>query len=205
MNRVMVFAALALAASLSPAHAGPPPVSPAPIPAIPSRFEAMGSEANFALIDLGAQAPDFAFEAQGLALRLHDLRAQGNVLLVIEPDEKRLAEIQRERVRLLSIGVVPVAIMDRSPGACAALGDRLRLSFELIPDSRRVIGAQFNALDPNSRANAPAWFVLDRGGRVRDFAHLAWPTRPWTEVTSIALGLPAPQGTVPASATRRFR
>ena len=78
--------------------------------------------------------------------------------------------------------------MDMGSSACDALARRLGLSFALIADPRRVIGAQFNALDPNSRADAPAWFVVDRKGRVQDFAHMSWPERPWAEVSSLRAG-----------------
>ena len=89
MNRVVVLSALALASLPSPALAGAPAV-PAPTSAHGQAFEPQGTGANYSILEVGAQAPDFAFESQGRDLRLHDLRAQGHVLLVIEPDDAGL-------------------------------------------------------------------------------------------------------------------
>jgi peroxiredoxin len=201
MNRVIVSTVLALAATVSLAGARPAS-PPSQLAAHPEVLDPVGATADYAIVAVGAQAPDFSFEAQGRSLRLRDLRANGHVLLVFSPDDVRLTALERERVRLLAIGVVPVAVLDQRAGACAATARRLALGYSVIPDPRRVIGAQFNALDPSSRADAPAWFVLDRSGRVRALAHLSWPEQPWTEITARALGLPGPDAAAPASFDR---
>ena len=202
MNRPFALTLLALAAAVSLASAGT--VSPqTPLDARPGVFDPTGANADFAVVDVGAQAPDFSFDSQGRSLRLHDLRAQGHLLLVFAPDDERLVSIERERSRLLSIGVLPVVVLDQRAGACAATVRRLRLGYTVLPDPRRLIGAQFNSLDPTSRADAAAWFVIDRSGRVRDLAHLSWPGRPWAETSARALGLPGPDAATPASFGRR--
>ena len=177
--------------------------APAPVAAHgDSPTYGIGTAGEYAVIDAGSQAPDFSFETSPGWTHLRDVRGQGHVLLLIGPDEGQLLALERERPRLLSMGVVPVAVLDRRAGACRALAGHLHLGFLLVPDARRVIGAQFNALDPSSRADAPAWFVIHRDGRVRDLAHAEWPARPWTEVCASALGLPAPQAPSPASFAR---
>ena len=198
MNRVILSTILALAATVSLASAGPatPPLPPA---AHPGSIDPVGFAADYAVVGIGSLAPDFSFDAQGSSQRLRNLRTQGSVLLLFTPDDAGLVAVEHERVRLLSMGVVPVAVLDQRAGSCAATARRLRLGYSIIPDPRRVIGAQFNALDPASRADAPAWFVLDRSGRVRDLAHLTWPEQAWTEVTAHALGLPGPDAIAPAS------
>ena len=198
MHRVIASTILALAASVSLAGAGPASL-PSPLVARAGTLDPVGASADYAIVGVGTQAPDFSFDGQGGSLRLRDLRAHGHVLLVFTPDDVRLVAIERERARLLALGVVPVAVLDRRAGSCAATARRLGLGYSIIPDPGHVIGAQFNALDPSSRADAPAWFVLDRSGRVHDFAHLAWPERPWTEVTARALGLPGSDAIAPAS------
>jgi peroxiredoxin len=198
MNRVIVSTVLALAATVSLAGARPAS-PPSPLTTRPELLDPVGASTDYAVVGVGSQAPDFSFDAQGRSLRLRDLRANGHVLLVFTADDARLAALERERVNLLAIGVVPVAVLDQRAGSCAATTRRLGLGYSVIPDPRRVIGAQFNALDPSSRADAPAWFVLDRSGRVRALAHLSWPEQPWTDVTAHALGLSGPDATAPAS------
>jgi peroxiredoxin len=198
MKRVIASTALALVATISLAGTGP--VSPpSPVPAGGQPFEPVDGSANYAIVEVGTQAPDFSFDSQGRSLRLHDLRAQGHLLLVFAPDEARLVALERERPRLLSLGVVPVVLLDQRAGTCAATVRRLGLGYSVIPDPRRVIGAQFNALDPVSRADAPAWFVLSRTGRVYGLEHRVWPERSWSEVAASALGLPDPASLSPAS------
>ncbi len=201
MSRPFALPAVALATALScaVAMAADTPLPSAADPHPAAAGYGLAPSGDYALIDAGAQAPDFTFEATGGWTRLHDLRAQGNVLLLFCPDDEQLVALERERPRLLAMGVVPVAVLDRRPTSCRALASRLRLGFTLASDSRRVIGAQFNAIDPESRADAPAWFVIGRDGRVRDLAHESWPEHPWTEVCSSALGLPGPGAPVPAS------
>ena len=164
MKRLIAPTVLALFATVS--LAGPGPVTPSlPTPAGGQPFEPVDGSANYAIVEVGTQAPDFSFDSQGRSLRLHDLRAQGHLLLVFAPDEARLVALERERPRLMALGVVPVVVLDRRAGSCAATVRRLGLGYSVIPDPRRVIGAQFNVLDPLSRADAPAWFVISRTAR----------------------------------------
>ena len=65
----------------------------------------------------GDAAPDFAFTATPFGWRyLHDLRAEGSVLMVFRPDEAMLVALQRELPRFARCGVVPIAVIDRSIG-----------------------------------------------------------------------------------------
>ncbi|HTR96288.1 MAG TPA: redoxin domain-containing protein [Candidatus Acidoferrales bacterium] len=187
-----VFLALALAATTAAATL---PVSaataPEPAPAVTRAGGPMvplGLGSEYAIVDEGSQAPDFAFESEDGWRRLHDLRAAGHVLLVFAPDEAHLAALERERESLRALGVLPVAVLDRKANACHRIAARLRLGYPVLADPRGVIGAQFNALDPDSHALAGAWFVLARDGRVCALAHESWPDRPWSEVASAALG-----------------
>ncbi len=200
MKRVIALTLPALAAAtvLACAASLPPPT---PSASALQPFEPVSGGANYALVEVGAQAPDFSFDAQGRSLRLRDLRAQGHVLLVFAPDEARLVALERERARLLSLGVTPVALLDERAGACTATVRRLGLDYLVIPDPRRVIGAQFNSLDPLSRAVAPAWFVLGRSGKVYGLARGEWPEGSWSAVAAHALGLTDPD-VAPASSPR---
>ncbi|MFN8587862.1 MAG: redoxin domain-containing protein [Candidatus Eisenbacteria bacterium] len=186
-------ASLALAAGW---NSPPPPVNASTsLPLVP-----LGTSGEYAIVDVGSAAPDFSYTAlDGGANRLHDLRAQGPVLLVIGADESQLTALQRERDALLAMGVVPVAVVDKREGACRRQAQRLGLGYPVIPDPRRLIAAQFNALEPASRAAAPAWFVVDSRGHVRDLNRFHWPDREWSEIASNALGLPRHEDPRPAS------
>jgi peroxiredoxin len=161
----------------------------------------LGTSGEYALIDVGSSAPDFSYEPiSGGSNRLHDLRAQGPVLLVIGATSEQLASLQRERQELLGMGVVPVAVVDARTNTVRRQIDKLGLTYPVIADPRRLIAAQFNSLEPNSRAAMPAWFVVDQKGRVRDLNRFEWPAREWAAIASTALGLPRSEEPRPASA-----
>ncbi len=190
---------LATAFSFAPARAAQPQEgAPGTVRGSTSLY-GLTTGSGYAVVDAGTQAPDFSFESGQGWSQLRDVRAQGHVLLLIGADEPQLADLERQRPRLLSMGVVPVVVLDRRPNACRALVQHMGLGFLVVSDARRVIGAQFNALDPFSRADAAAWFVIDRQGCVRDLAHDEWPTRAWADVCADALGLPESDSPVPAS------
>ena len=146
-------------------------------------------------------APDFSFEGfDGRWRNLHDLRVQGPVLLLIAPDSDPLLSLERERASLVQRGIVPVAVVDASPRAVASWTRKLNLHYTVIPDPRRVIAEQFNAIESRTHAAVPAWFVIDRSGRVRALERGRFPSAGFLPVAAQALGLPAPGVALP---TRR--
>lgn len=176
----LAFAVPALAAQTSP----PSVPGPSPLPLVP-----LGSNSEYAVVEIGTSAPDFSYECPGGWARLRDLRANGPVLLVIGADREHLLALERERPSLRALGVVPVAALDQKPSRCAATARTLGIACALVPDPQRVIAAQFNALDPNSRVSAPAWFVIDRAGHVRALGRYDWPQQSWTDIATDALDL----------------
>jgi len=149
----------------------------------------VGTGGEYATVVVGERAPDFSYQLDGQWRRLHDLRAQGHVLLVLGAGDEQLRAIEAQREGLLRVGVVPVAVLDSRAGACRAVVRRLGLGFPVIPDPTRVIGAQFNSLEPRTRLTAPAWFVIDQRGSVRGLDRFEWPASAWREVAGNALGL----------------
>ncbi len=148
----------------------------------------------------GDVAPDVSWEAIGSrTLRLRDLRAHGHVLLLFSPTEAQLRALERDRDRLLSLRVVPAAVLDRSAAGAASLARRLALQFTVIPDPEGVIADQFNALDPATRRMAPAWFVVDHTGKVRALDRTRVPDGGFVPLASAALALPAPDAALPGS------
>lgn len=158
-----------------------------------------GVEPPPVLVEAGDDAPDISWESPQGWRRLRDLRTQGTVLIVIGADEPALARLERERPALQRMGVVPAAVLERRAGACHSLARRLGLGFPLLPDPQRVIGAQFNVLDPRTRTLVPSWFVVDRRGRVRGLGRGELPREPWTAIAADALHLPLPGVPIPAS------
>lgn len=170
----------------------PPPSAPSSVtphePAEPPASE----------ICVGDPAPDFAYQDFDRRwTRLHALRRQGPVLLVLGASEADLSELDVERDDLLSLGVVPVAVVDRTPGGTRHLVDELGLGYTVIPDARQVIAVQFNCTDAGRVV--PGWFVVDETGKVRALLRGTLPREDYPALCALALGLPVPGGTVPAS------
>jgi peroxiredoxin len=163
----------------------------------------LGSASEYAYLGTGQNAPDFHYDAaDGSDARLHDLLAQGHVLLVFGAGDERLRAIERERTALLRMGVVPVAVLDLGGKTCRAAVTRLGLHYPVIADPRRVIAAQFNCLESSTRATAPAWFVVDRKDRLRACDRFEWPQSSWTITSASALGLPVGDALMPTSSNR---
>lgn len=200
MNRTLLplaLAALLGSAGTADALGAGAPVAEGqkPLPQIP-----LGSSTEYAMVESGASAPDFAYETlAGATARLRDLRGQGHVLLVFGAKENDLRRLELEAGGLTRLGVVPVAVLDWRIGACRSVVRKLALTFPVVPDPQRAIGAQYNALEPRTRQNARAWFVVDRQGRVRALDRFELPREPWVSVAAKSLGLPVDDTPRPAS------
>ena len=165
---------------------------------------ALPPEPPAAEVELGDVAPDFAYQGEDNRWRrLHDLLQQGPVLLVFSTDPAVLSALERERESMLKLGVIPVALLDVRNGVAWATARRRGLHYLVIPDSRRVIAAQFHALEQNGERIAPSWFVVDRGGRVRAVRRGSLPEQGYAQITAAALGLPDPGVTVNTGAQHR--
>lgn len=179
-----------------PLHAGPRGVSPFSPMGPPSPYDNIssgGPEPPIADVVAGSSAPDFSYQLVGPRWHhLHDLLDQGAVLLVFAPGEKELKRIEHERPALLQRGVVPVAVVELRSGVARDLVRRLRLGFTVISDPRDIISLQFNVLDETTRTAVPAWFVVDRSGRVRGLARGRVPESGYLGVVAESLSLPSP-------------
>jgi hypothetical protein len=67
----------------------------------------------------------------------------------------------------------------------------------VLADPRGVIASQFNAVDPASGRQLPAWFVLDTQRRVQALGRGRLPKQGYGELAAEALGLPS-SASVPA-------
>jgi peroxiredoxin len=177
---------------------------PPPTDDVASRnYRALPPEPPSANVDLGDRTPDFAYQGEDNKWRrLHDLLQQGPVLLVFGADPASLAAIEHERDAILKLGAVPAAVLDMRNRVAWATARRLGLRYLVIPDSRRVIATQFNAMDAGGERTAPAWFVVDRGGRVRALKRGTLPRQGYTARVAAALGLPDPDAGVPIEKRR---
>jgi len=92
---------------------------------------------------------------------------------------------------------VPVAVLDRGSARAASLARRLGLHYVVVPDPQNVVAAQFNVLDPATRRAAPAWFVVDRSGRVRGLDRRGVPDDGYLSLASRALALASRDAILP--------
>jgi peroxiredoxin len=169
-------------------------------PRTPATFAPAPSEPPVAFVTAGDPAPDVLWDGvDARPARLRDLRAQGHVLLVFSPTETQLRALERERDHLLDARVLPVAVLDRGAASAAGLARRLGLHYVVVPDPHGVVAAQFNVLDPATRRAAPAWFVVDRTGRVRGLDRRGVPDAGYLALASRALALAGPDAILPGS------
>jgi peroxiredoxin len=169
-------------------------------PRTPTTLSPTPSEPPVTVVTAGDPAPDVSWDGVGARpQRLRDLRAQGHVLLVFSPTEAQLRALEGERDRLLDARVLPVAVLDRSATSAAQVARRLGLNFVVVPDPRNIVAAQFNVLDPATRRPAPAWFVVDRSGRVRGLDRRGVPDGGYLSLATRALALASPDAVLPGS------
>ena len=158
-------------------------------------------EPPLSTVSPGDLAPDFSYESRGQGWqRLHDLLAQGNVLLVFGAEDAQLTAIEREREAMMARGVVPVAVLDRRDGATWSTLRRLGLRYSLISDSQCVIAEQFNVLSATTHRPVPSWFAIDRTGRVCGLKRTGLPVIGYAAMAVSALGLPPEGIAVPTNA-----
>jgi peroxiredoxin len=132
-------------------------VSPLRAAADSARPEAAG------LTDL---APDFQYLSNDGRWRfLHDLRSEGHVLLVFEPADAQLAGLEREADSLRRQGVIPIAVFHRGESANWSAIERLGLTYSLLSDPRGDLAAQFHGAAASGPPQ-PAWYLVDRDGRI---------------------------------------
>ena len=149
------------------------------------------------LVQPGDVAPNFSYQAEsGAWHKCHDLLEQSSVMLVFVPTENELRILEAERDSLNGVGVLPVAVLDRRPRSTALLARRLGLGFPVIADFQGSIASQFNLVGPPTVRTHPAWFVLDRAGRVRGLARGGLPDGGYVRIACDALAIPAPDATV---------
>jgi peroxiredoxin len=180
-----------------------------PMVHLPVRLDPAGQTPSFSpspsepiptLVTIGDPAPDVSWEGPGSRpQRLRDLRAQGHVLLVFSPTEAQLRTLEGERDHLLDLRVLPVAVLDRSAATSAALARRLGLDYIVVADPRGIVAAQFGALDPATQRTSPAWFVVDRTGRVRGLDRRSVPDGGYDRLATRALALAGPGVILPGS------
>jgi peroxiredoxin len=149
------------------------------------------------IVQLGDQAPDFSYQTEsGEWLKFHQLLDHGSVMLVFVPTEDELRVLEGERDSLYSVGVIPVAVLDRRTGTTAAMAHRLRLGYPVIADPQGAIASQFNLVGPPTVRAAPGWFIVDRAGRVRGLERRRLPEGGFTRIACDMLAIPAPDATV---------
>lgn len=156
-------------------------------------------EPGMAHVVPGSRAPNFSYQTPDAEWRtLNDLLEQGAVLLVMAPDNESLTAIERDRERLLDMGVIPVAVVKNSISGVKETMKDMKLHYTVIPDLREVIAEQFNCLHPETQDPVPGWFILDRRGQVRALDRTGLPEN-YTVAAAKALSIPLPGVPMPAA------
>jgi peroxiredoxin len=129
--------------------------------------EGLGAPLMPPAIAVGEPAPDFRFmSADDHWETLHSRLAQGRLLLVFDPDETLLAEIEREHETLREHGVVPMVVTHLRDDAAWSLAQRLGITFSLLSDPERTVAEAFGVASADAGA-APRWFAIGGDGLVR--------------------------------------
>ena len=178
----------------------PSPAPPLSNPETPSLTLSAPEPLNAPLL-VGDRAPDFSWQADDARpLKLRDLLAQGNLFVVFGAQDAVLRALERERTTLLDLGVVPVAVVSSGNRGSRSTANRLGLHYVLVPDSRRVIAAQYGVIEDVNQTIAPAWFVVDRTGCVRALKRGALPASGYARLAADVLALPTGDVNLPAHA-----
>jgi hypothetical protein len=146
-------------------------------------------------LTVGDRAPGFSYlDINGQWQSFTELSSGVPMLLVFGANSADLAAIEEMRVVFQDLGVVPVAVMDGRAAAVRALLRKGAFSGPIITDPKRAIAGLYNSVDPGSLTNAPGFFVLDEGRKIRALGRGSLPP-PMSLVTLSArtLGRPLPK------------
>jgi peroxiredoxin len=191
--------AVALAASLPLQPGDQESVVPVPGERESASLSHRAPEPPSSPLMVGDRAPHYSWQSEdGLTINLHDLYAQGHLLIVFGAGEPTLRALESERNELLDLGVVPVAVVSARNGAVWSSGRKLGLHYPLVPDSRRVLAGQFDAVDEIRQVVLPSWFVVDRGGTVRALHREGLPHAGFPRLAATVLAIPTKDVPLPA-------
>lgn len=139
----------------------------------------------------GQSAPDFVYQSHDhLWQNLHNMLEEHHVLLVFGAGADDLARLEREREALQRLGIAPVAVVHQRDGEARRLVRDLDLGYSLLADPRGAIGEQYGVRDLVRAQDRAVWFVIDRGGAVRDLGEGLVPGSGWQALAAGALELP---------------
>ena len=160
---------------------------------------AVAASATRSKVPQSGRAPDFQYQSyDALWQHLHNVLEHGDVLLVFGASDVDLRTLERERESLTKGGVLPFAVIEKNDRDVWASVRRLGLTFSLLADPRGAIGSQYGVFDASLGHSRPAWFVIDKKGRIRD-AGTSMPAQAWPSVALTALGRSQGGGTQAAS------
>lgn len=139
---------------------------------------------------VGATAPDFTYQSHDyLWQNLHNMLAQGNVLIVFGATDAQLMAIERDRDQLLHSGVVPVAVVCQREADVWRIVRRCDLTYSLLADPHAAIAEQFGAVEAGTHHPKAAWFMIGASGHVRATGQGLPASADWVSIANSALGL----------------
>lgn len=138
----------------------------------------------------GDAAPDFDIATTPYGWRrFSDFWKEREIVLVFEPDDRALVEIEREALALLGNDVSLTVVRRNSDGANWDALAKLGLSYMLLSDPNGYVAEQFGLAARAGSGIAPGWCLVDRSGVVRHMAAGAANEAIAAEITGYVRGV----------------
>lgn len=199
MSFVILLAAVLLAAASPVAAMEASNVQPVAFTNNPGTSATTPRANDRATLTVGTRAPDFEYQSyDAMWQRLHNVLEHGDVVLVFGASDVDLRTLEREREALMKVGIMPLAVVEKTDRDVWASVRRLGLTFSLLADPKGAIGAQYGVFDAGLGRSRSAWFVVDVKGRVRQMGS-DMPSQGWPTMAATALGRPLEGATQTAS------
>jgi len=139
-------------------------------------------------VAMGDVAPDFDFLSSDYFRRhLHDVLADGSVLLVFGATDAQLRDLEADHVRLTQTGVVPLVVTDQVGRDARATVERCELTYALLSDPKGHVAEQYGMWSASTGERVTGWYVIDRAGRVRGAGSFGSESPDWATVASAVL------------------
>ena len=168
MLRRLVAASIPLLFATAVWGADPTPMTPPEVQGGSHSVSPVPVEASGTVIQLGGPAPTFSYlAADGQWYRFQDLFNAHGVLLVFEPSDQDLADMERLRGAFNEMGVRPVPVLSGSTHSTARAARRAGYTGTVVSDPMQAIAGLYHSLSPSSRNPATAYFVIDAKRKLR--------------------------------------
>jgi peroxiredoxin Q/BCP len=141
-----------------------------------------------ALIEVGAEAPDFTLKNdEGADFHLADLRGFVRAMLVFYPKDftpgctDQLIQVRKNIEHLRGAGIEPIGVNPDDAESHKAFRKEHGLTFDLLVDENAHVATSYGAIKPGGEGIQRSVVVVGKDGKVI-FAELGAP--PWQRILS---------------------